>query len=368
MRILETVSARGINGVSKHVIDLGKELRERGHHVTFLAPPESWVLDTAKKLDFPTLPSEMTRWPTHELKRVSQWMLREGIDVVHSHMSKANFFGVLLRWYTGVPSVASAHSCHLQLHWIANSYVIAVSEATRRYHRLVNLVPRSRIQTIHNWIRVPEEIVPEQRQADRQRIRSGLGLSSNDFAIGLVGRVSPQKGQLTMIEAMPAILASLPHAKLLLIGGFETQSYIEEINLLLDKHHLRENVQCLGLREDVLQLLQGIDLLAQPSLWESFPISMLEGMAIGVPIVATNVGGVCECLEHNRSGYLIPPSNPEELSKAVLKLASSPELCQRLVKEAKRVVRMQFTPQSQVAKIEAVFESVCRTQSHRMAA
>lgn len=368
MRILETVSSIGINGVSKHVIDLGMELKDRGHDVTFLARPGSWVVDTAAKLDFRTLTSEMTRWPTHELKRVASWIKQQQIDVVHTHMSRANFFGVLLRWYAGVPCVASAHSCHLQLHWIANNFVVAVSEATQRYHRLVNLVPRSRIRTIHNWVQAPAEVSEEQLQLNRQRVRSQLGLQAADFVIGLVGRVSPQKGQLTMVEAMPAILANLPKAKLILIGGLETQSYFEQIDLLLDKHHLRENVQLLGLREDVLQLLQGLDLLAQPSLWESFPISMLEGMASGVPIVASDVGGVCECLEHNRSGYLVPPKNPEELSKAVLKLAGAPELCRRLVKEAKKVVQVQFTPQVQVAKIEEVLESVCFLKTRRIAA
>lgn len=365
MRILEIVSARGINGVSKHVIDVCIELRKRGHEVTVLGYPGAWALETAAQLEFQILVSDMHRWPTDELRRVARFIHQNQIEVVHTHMSKANFFGVLLRWYAGTPSVATAHSCHLQLHWMANNFVIAVSEATRRYHRLVNLVPGSRIKTIHNSIQLPSEVLRQQSQAIRNRVRSSLGIQPNDFTIGLVGRIAPQKGQLTMVEAMPAILATLPQARLLLIGGFDTPDYLAQIQRQLDVHHLEDRVQMLGMRSDVLELLNGIDLLAQPSLWESFPISMLEGMAAGVPIVATDVGGVRECLQHNRSGLLVPPKNPEELSSAILKLAASPELCARLVNEAKKVVRLQFAPESQTDKLEAVLESVCGNRSHR---
>jgi len=368
MRILEVVSARGINGVSKHVIDASMELRKRGHDVTVLGYPNAWVLETAAQLDFRTIVSDMHRWPTDELRRVASLIHQHQIEVVHTHMSKANFFGVLLRWYAGIPSVATAHSCHLQLHWMANNFVIAVSEATRRYHRLVNLVPGSRIKTIHNSIELPSNLEKEQRKSIRNRVRASLGLLPNDFVIGLVGRLAPQKGQLTMVEAMPAILAALPQARLLLIGGFDTPDYIAQIQLQLDQHHLADHVQMLGMRSDVRELLSGIDLLAQPSLWESFPISMLEGMAAGVPIVASDVGGVRECLQHNRSGYLIEPKNPEELSSAILKLAASPELCGRLVKEAEKVVRLQFSPEPQTAKLEAVLQSVCYSPANRFLA
>jgi L-malate glycosyltransferase len=365
MRILEIVSARGINGVSKHVIDVAVELRNRGHEMTILGYPGAWTLEMAAQLGFQTIVSDMHRWPTDELRRGASFIHQNRIDVVHTHMSKANFFGVLLRWYAGVPSVATAHSCHLQLHWMANSFVVAVSEATRRYHRLVNLVPGSRIKTIHNSIQLPSAAHREQRQPIRNRVRSSLGLQAKDFAIGLVGRIAPQKGQLTMVEAMPAILASLPQARLLLIGGFETPDYLAQIQSQLIRHQLGDRVQMLGMRSDVLDLLYGIDLLAQPSLWESFPISMLEGMAAGVPIVASDVGGVRECIQHNRSGLLIPPKNPEDLSAAILKLAASPELCTRLANEAKKVVRLQFSPESQTSKLEAVLESVSRNRAHR---
>jgi len=367
MRILELISALGINGVSKHALDLGLGLRRCGHEVVYLGRPNSWVIEAARSHQFETLESDLHRWPDDELRRVAKLVREHKIDLVHTHMSKAHFFGVLLKWYSGIPTVATAHSCHLQLHWMANDFVIAVSEATRRYHCRINWVANRRIETIHNFIQF-SEIDEVARQQLRGKVRSSLHLEPTDFVLGVVGRIAPQKGQQCMIEAMPAIVAREPHAKLVFIGGFETPEYLVEIERRIDKLQLKDRVQFLGLRTDVLDLYRGMDLLIQPSLWESFPISMLEGMAAGVPIVASDVGGVCECIEHERSGYLVPANKPEPLASAIVGLAHTPAKRERLATEAKRVVRSRFTAESQIPRIMRVFEGVSAKRRHRRAA
>lgn len=366
VKILQIVSAAGVNGVAKHVVDVGLGLRDIGHEVTYLCIPNSWLEQTTKSLGFPTIASDMHRWPHDELRRVSQEIRERDIDVVHTHMSKAHFFGVLLRWYAGVPSVATAHSCHLQLHWMFNDCVIAVSEATRRFHQRVNWVASRRVKTIHNFIKVPPVVADP--AAVRSAVRLEFGLKDDDYVIGLVGRIAPQKGQTVMVQAMPAILAKNANAKLLLIGALETPEYVAEIHQFIATHHLEHAVQFLGMRNDVLQILRGMDVLAQPSLWEAFPISMLEGMAVGVPIVATDVGGVPECLEDHRSGLLIPANDPKALSDSIIELATDPALCERLVQEAKQVVEFRFSPASQIARIENALKSVLKTERRKAAA
>jgi glycosyltransferase involved in cell wall biosynthesis len=367
MKILEVISATGINGVSKHALDVGIGLRNLGHEVVFLGVHDSWILDSARHLRFDAMASDMHRWPDDELRRVAQIVRDREIDIVHTHMSKAHFFGVLLRWYSSVASVATAHNCRFQLHWMANDYVIAVSEATRRFHRRINWVANRRIQTIHNFIQVPS-FDTRARDARRATIRAALGLSENDFAIGLVGRFAPQKGQLEMVEAMQHVAASVPAAQLFLIGGFERPEYVAQVQQRIDQHQLRDRVHLLGVRSDVLELLLGMDLLVQPSLWESFPISMLEGMGMGVPIVATDVGGVRECIDHNVSGYLVPPSRPAALSAAIVELHRDPSKRRRIAEEAARVVRLRFSPEPQIARIENVLQSVVQKRARHKAA
>ena len=126
--------------------------------------------------------SDLHRWPVDELRRIAAIVRQRKIDVIHTHTSRSNFFGVLLRWFSGVPSVATAHSRHIQLHWMFNDRVIAVSEATRRYQRVHNFVRASRIETIHNFIDYPRlAAVPSDA---RQRIRRLVGHRRGRAAAG----------------------------------------------------------------------------------------------------------------------------------------------------------------------------------------
>jgi glycosyltransferase involved in cell wall biosynthesis len=183
-----------------------------------------------------------------------------------------------------------------------------------------------------------------------------------------LGRIAPQKGQSVMVDAMKRILDSVPSAKLILIGGLETPDYCKRIEQKIEQLGVRDRIQWLGLRSDVQDLFFGMDILVQPSLWESFPISMLEGMVMGLPIVATDVGGVRECIEHGRSGYLIAPNQPAAVASAIVQLFFDAAMRRRLGEEARRVVQFRFAPESQVPQIESVLKSVVKVRSTRAAA
>ena len=131
---------------------LSRELARRGNRVTLVCLPGAWIGDQAAGDGIEVVRSDLHRWPTDELRRIAAVVRQRQIDVIHTHTSRSNFFGILLRWFSGVPSVATAHSRHIQLHWMFNDRVIAVSEATRRYQRMYNFVRASRIETIHNFI------------------------------------------------------------------------------------------------------------------------------------------------------------------------------------------------------------------------
>ena len=144
MRILQIVSGNTVNGAVKHCLDLTLALTARGHMVHVACRSDSWISHQLKRHQIPIIQSDLKRLPQDELKRVANYINAHEIDVVHTHMSRAHFFGVLLRWFAKVPCVASAHCRQFQLHWGLNDYVIAVSEATRKFHRKVNRVRKNK--------------------------------------------------------------------------------------------------------------------------------------------------------------------------------------------------------------------------------
>jgi len=117
MHVMEIVSGLQINGAGQHCAQLSRQLARRGHKVTVLCQPGARIAELLADDPVDVMFSSMKRFPPKELRRVASEIRRRGVQVMHTHMSRAHFFGVLLRWFAGVPSVATAHSQHFQLHW-----------------------------------------------------------------------------------------------------------------------------------------------------------------------------------------------------------------------------------------------------------
>lgn len=362
MNVMEIASGRGTNGALVHCIELSRELVRRGNHVTIVCLPDSWLYRRATSEGiFHVIPSTLNRWPPGELRRVAAMVRQRQIDLIHVHTSRANFFGILLHWMTGVPNVATAHARHVQLHWMFNARVIAVSEADRRYQRTHNLVRGRRIDTIHNFIdyRRIAGVPPETRHA----VRAWLGVGKGDFLIGTIGKVSQRKGQIGLLHAMTKVLPAVQHARLAIVGGGTLGDYGIQARSEARRLGVASKTMWLGQRDDVPEILSAFDLYVLPSEEESFPLSILEAMAAGLPVVATAVGGVPECVVPDETGVLVPPGNRDALARAIIELAGDPKRRRRYGVAGRRRVVENFSPESQASAIETVFARTVRRRA-----
>lgn len=355
MKIMQIISGSAINGAIRHCLLLSRELARRGHDVTLVCRPNAWIGGQVKSDPIRLIESDLHRWPTGELRRIAAILDQEGYDVVHTHMSRAHLFGVLLRLFTRVPRVATAQSRHFQPHWALNDMVIAASEATRLYHRRFNLVPARQIITIHNFI---DGSRFESLPADvRTRVRVSLGIADSDPLICVVGNVIPRKGQLYAIRALPRILAAHPSTRMI-FAGEEELAYFRRVRAEADTLGVSSRVHWLGLRNDIHELLAAGDLFVLPALEETLPLAILEAMAIGLPTVATTVGGNAECVVQGETGLLVPPRNHTALAEAVCSLLTDAQTRRQMGQAAQRRYRESFSMAKQTAAIEAVFKQV----------
>jgi glycosyltransferase involved in cell wall biosynthesis len=357
MKVMQIVSGGGINGAIRHCLLLTRELTRRGNELTVVCQPGAWIADQLRSDPVDIVPSDLHRWPPDELRRIAGIVRRKRIDVVHTHMSRAHFFGVLLRWFGGVPCVASAQSRHLQLHWMFNDLVIAASEATRRFHQTYNLVRADRIVTIHNFVEVAEG---DLSAGQRRQIREEFGASESSLLIGIVGDVIPRKGLLYLVRALPAILAASPQARLVVIGRTTDADYESSVRAAADQLVVSGSIVWTGFRGDVSRLLRALDVFVLASLEETLPLAVLEAMAAGLPVVSTSVGGIPECVLPGQTGFLVPPGDSSALAEAVAAVLRDPALRQRMGEAGRRRVRARFSGESQVARIEAAFARVAR--------
>lgn len=355
---MEIVSGIQVNGAMGHCAMLSRELVRRGHDVTLLCLPGAWIARQLAGEPMDVIFSNLQRFPPSELRRVSSEIRRRRIEVVHTHMSRAHFFGVLLRWFAGVPSVATAHSQNFQLHWMFNDLVIAVSDATRRFHRRFNLVRSNRIVTIHNF--VPPAAAVAEPAASRRQTRASLGVSDAELLLGIVGTVIPIKGHLYLIRALPRIMAAVGDVRLAIVGEERSPEYSKLLREEAKRLGVADQIVWAGHRSDVPTVMSSLDVCVVPSLKENLPLVVLEAMTADIPVVASAVGGIPECVIQGETGLLVRPGDSDSLAQALVGLLSDPARCRALGLAGGCRVRDHFSADKQVSLIEAAMERVVR--------
>jgi glycosyltransferase involved in cell wall biosynthesis len=367
MEILEIVSGAQINGAVVHCAQLSRELARRGHGVTVVcrhgAKIEGLLADAPVRI----VESDLHRLPFDELRRIGAIAREAGIDVIHTHMTRAHNFGVALRRFAGIPCVATAHSHIIQpLTWVFNDHVIAVSDATRRFQQSRNLVRPSRIETVHGFMDYERQSAV--RSGARAAVRAELGLLDETPVFGIIGDIIPRKGHEHVIQALAQIVSDIPEVRMLVVGDPKRsmgQRYFERVRELAARLGVDKQIVWAGYRTDVLDVLTAIDVYVLASLDEMFPVAVLEAMAASRPIVATRVGGVPECLEDEITALLVPPADPAALGGAIRRLLTDRDFAAELGRRAHVTARDRFSVESQAPRVEAVFERVvarCRSR------
>lgn len=183
-------------------------------------------------------------------------------------------------------------------------------------------------------------------EADGVRIRNEHAIPLDAPVVGIVGRLDPNKGHPTLLEAWPRVLESHPDAHLLVVGGSykgSGDSYPKELEALASELGLSGSVHFTGMREDVADHYAAMSVLAHPSHYDLFPFTILEAMGMGLPIVASRVGGIPDMVKHERDGLLIEPNNPEAWGNALSGLLGNPEQINRMGKAARKRVKGKWT-------------------------
>ncbi len=305
----------------------------------------------------------MARFPDTELKRISQIIHDNNIDLIHTHMTRAHSFGVLLRMMTGIPVIATAHNRKFQLHWRFNDYVLANSQATFDYHRRVSRIAANRMSTIYCCTDLSpfENVSSVETAGIRRKFRL-----QNEYVIGVVGEVTARKGQIHLIRALPELIAQIPNLKVLLIGRFgRKQAYARQLRGFLHNQNLIGRVRWLGRRQNIASYMAACEMIVVPSVEEPLGLVALEAMAVGTPVVASRTGGLAEIVRHEETGLSVEPADSSALAGAIIRLARDPQLRDHLTTTAKRFVHENFSPEPLVDQVESIYQLV--TGKHRAA-
>lgn len=350
LRIAVLVSGTGINGAIIHSLLLARFLARRGHKILLMHRPGAWIAEQSGLEKVELFATSFSRSP-RELIRVTRKINAFDPAVLHTHMSSAHTYGMLTRILSRRPVVATAHSQSLQLHWRFNNIVIATSEGAAEHHRKYNLVPRAALRTQANFIE--PEAFPMPSDAQRQAARAALGFADDAFVIGSVGFIDSRKNQLNLVQAMGDIVRAVPKARLLLVGGHNSD-YVAEINRTAEALGISAHITFTGARTDIANLLAAMDVFALVSRKETGPLAVLEAMSTGLPVLATRIGMLPDFVRDGTAGHIVDVGDIAAIAAKLTAMAQDPARARAMGLAAHAIVQSDYSIENNGPKIEAI--------------
>ena len=291
---------------------------------------------------------------------------KERFDIlqVYSYDTSFCFIGVIAAKFAGIPMIIvgrrSLEKFKSKLHLLMDSVVyklagvvIANSEEVKGDLLKKQKIDPSRVRVIYNGIQAGKYEV----RIDKCRKRMEFGISSNCQVVGIIANFFRYKGHEKFLRAVKIVLEKFPDVKFLMVGkdyGME-----KSLRILTAELNIGRSVIFAGLRRDVPEILQVLDIQVLSSYEEGFSNVILEGMASGKPLVVTDVGGNSEAVLNGETGIVVSPGSPEELAEAMIKFLENPGLAERMGKAGQSRVK-DFSVEKMVKRTQGLYDEFAR--------
>lgn len=365
MNILQIVTLSYPCGTVHHVLMTATELTRRGHQVTVVCPAQGWLRTQLEARGIP-LVGLATR-PAKRVQQIialAQQVRRDGIQVIHTHTTRATYIGLAVAQVARVPIVATLHSLTHDLVYRRllprkPHRMLAVSDALRQT-LIEQKVPAGYVQTVYNGTDFLEAAANLDRAQAARFVRAELALPTDAPLVGLVGDIGKEKGHPLLLEAVPAILAACPLAQFVFVGHIHVEAHARLLQTARSMK-VTDHLHFLGVRHDMARLLAAFDVLTIPSEWETFGMVAIEAMAVGTPVVAAHVGGLSEIIVQEQSGVLVA-RDPSSFAQAVIALLHDPSRRARISRAAQCRVQERFSVSTMVGNVEAIYGEVSQSR------
>ena len=351
-------------GVEEVVLALLQRL-DPGEFRLALAAPQALLDSFAGELhgvSVDTEPVQADSWGRRrEVARLSAFIGRVRPHVVNPHLFRSTLVAAPVAKWHGATVVETYHGREgwrgslLRGGFVPDRVVsrfvdrvIAVSEAARSFLISGKGYAADKVVVVPNG----RDLSTFRPGAGRDAVRKELGLDRAVPLVGVVGRLEPQKGHAYLLEAWPSVLAEFPDARLLIVGDGSLRSRLQT-----RAHELAvaDRIIFAGFRADVPRVLDALDILALPSLYEGMPLTAIEASAMARPVVATAVDGTPEVIREARTGRLVPPADPGALSRAIRGILRDPLGAERMGRAGRDFVLDRFALDRQVASTARVY-------------
>jgi glycosyltransferase involved in cell wall biosynthesis len=382
VRICRIIGRLNIGGPAIHAILLTEGLRSRGYETMLVAgqegPREGSLRDRAaqKGISLHFLP-ELGRdvRPARDLmalRKLVQLLRERQPEIVHTHTAKAGALGRIAARIAGIPIVVHTFHGHIMHGYFshrATRFFLALERCLAMAStRILTLSEGLREELLRLRIGRPETVgvMPLGLELNgflrsdtrRGELRRRLGLSPEVPLVGIIARLVPIKDHGTFLEAASELCRSRADVRFLIVGDGELRSSLEHRAHALG---LSQCVSFLGWQRELEPIYADLDLAVLSSRNEGTPVSFIEAMAAGLPVVGTRVGGVPDLVEHGKTGLLVRPNDPKALSGAMETLLSDPDRRREMGRLAREAVYPTYSDAALIDHMDRFYSSILQT-------
>ena len=368
IKVVHIIGGGEFGGAERHIINLAGALNPQMVEVTVCCLFSDPFVGMAVQAGINAFDVTMrNRTDLSVVGKLASIIRKNNFDIVHTHGVRANLLGRLAaRQANKKPVVTTVHSLlerdypgffRRQLNSITEratrgwtDQFIAVSQGLKA-KLIAGGVPADRVTVIYNGI-VVEDFSPSTKTAG---VRAMLGYGPAVLLVGIVARLHPVKGHQYFLEAARIVLEQRPEVRFVVVGEGPQRPALEEMAGQLG---IAGQVAFTGFVSEVRSVMADLDLLVISSLWEGFGLTAVEAMALGIPVVSTEVGGLPEVVLHGETGLLAPPANSAALAKHIIWMLEHPQAAAEMAKKASQAVGEKFTAQVMARRTEELYRRV----------
>ena len=363
MRVLHSESSTGWGGQENRTLNEMIAMRERGHEMAVVSRPGARILERGKEAGFQTFAVDMRgALDLPAILKLRRLMRDFRADIVNTHSGRDTQLAGMAARSLGRTRPRIVRTRHLALpitskftYGTLPDKVVAVSSYVRNY--LVSAgVPPLQVVSIPTGI----DLSRYTPQAGGGTLRSELNLPVGTILVGTVAILRVKKGHADLLRAAQNVLAEFPETHFVIAGdGPQTENLLR----LIGELGLQARVHMLGLRRDVMNVLQSLDLFVLPTHQEALGTAFIEAGAVGLPVVATEVDGVPEVVVNDETGVLVPPKNPPALAQAIIGLLGDPVRRRAFGDNARRRMGSEFSREVMAQRMETLYAEL-QEQGH----
>ncbi len=367
-KILYIAISSQTGGVPRHILQALRHAKEYGYKVAVAAPDDGDYYPWFRQQAAGMLKVSLKPYSFRSLWKIRCYIRKNRIELVHSHGKGAGMYARPLKLLCpGIKVVHTFHGVYIEeygvllraiycqierrlRHW--TDHFICVSQSERKEAMRLRFADRKRTSVICNGVE------PEHFQGviiNRNQYLKEFGFPQNAYLIGCVARLEQMKGHQYLLSAFAKLIKKHPQCRLVLVGDGPER---ESIEAQIQEQNLGSFVCLTGFRHDVPQLLKLFDMFVSASLKEGMPYTLIEALAAGTPVTATDVIGNRDVIHGGKNGFLVRAESAEDLAEMLDYAVRNSELCKKYSVQGQRMVHALFTEERFAGRLFGVYDKV----------